>query len=726
MMKTNLKLLSCVLFWTVMFINPLPAEDLTLEMIYKQGLFSVNKVKGIRSMRDGLHYTVLENSHDIIKYSYATGENTDTLFSLAWTEDLQFSEISSYNLSKDETMLIFSTEQEKIYRYSYQSSYYVYDITRNKIIPVYSRGKQFLAEISPDGSKVAFVFENNIYMKDINKDQIVQITHDGLKNNIINGVPDWLYEEEFALKTGYYWSPDSRKLAYYRFDESDVREYSLILYDSIYPELFSYKYPKVGDKNPIVDIYVYDVMKGVSKKMELAGDSDCYIPRVKWLPTSDRLCIKYLNRLQKKTDFYIADVTIGTSHVFYSEENPRYIIDFADDFITFIDSANSAIIISEQDGFKHLYHYSITGTLINQVTKGNWEIEEFCGIDENSNLLYFTSTEASPLERHLYSINLDGTNKRQLSKNPGYHSASFSQTFKYFILTSSNANTPHQVSLFNRQGELIRVLENNDIIRFLAYHYHFSKKEFFTFSGGGNTELNGFMILPPKFKKHKKYPVLIYVYGGPESQMVANSWDNRLAWLQLLAQKGYIVACADNRGTNGRGEAFRKSIYMNLGKYEVEDQIALARYLESRSYVDKSRIGLFGWSYGGYISLLCMMLGNDVFKTGVAVAPVTDWKFYDTVYTERYMRRPDENEEGYYNGSALNYIDMLKGNMLIIHGLADDNVHFQHTAELITKIKEENKNISMFIYPNENHLMRGKNALYHVYNQATKFILNNL
>ncbi len=702
------------------------AEELTLEMIFKFNLFNPNKVEEIQSMKDGLHYTALEDSKDIVKYSYETGEKVDVLLSLDWIEDLRYSEIVTYSLNKDETVIIIGTEEEKIYRYSYRANYYVYDVESRKIVPVYSEGKQQYTELSPDGRKVAFVFENNLYIKDIHSNTIAQVTHDGLKNTIINGAPDWLYEEEFDLKTGYYWSPDSRMLAYYRFDESQVHEYSLIFYESLYPELYTYKYPKAGENNSLVDIYTYDLIQGKTSKMEIPEDSDHYTPRIQWLPTSDRLCLTDLNRLQNKADLYICDASSGSSRIFYTEENDTYLSKVTDDFVTFIDSGNNAIILSERDGFRHLYYYKINGTLINQITKGNWEIEEFYGLDENSGQLYYTSTEVSPLERQLYSINLDGTNKKQLTFEPGTHSASFSQTYNYYILTSSDAQTPYEFNLYNQQGELVRILESNEFIKDLTIKYGFTKKEFFTFRNKDNEELNGFKILPPGFRKNKKYPVLIYVYGGPESQTVVNSWDKRLAWFQLLAQKGYIVVCADNRGTDGRGEKFRKEVYLQLGKYEVEDQIALAEYLGGQSYVDKNRIGMFGWSYGGYMTLLCITKGNSYFKTGVAVAPVTDWKFYDTVYTERFMRKPGDNAEGYRKSSPLSYIEMLEGNLLLVHGLADDNVHFQHSAGLITQIVAENRTIDMFIYPNENHLMRGDNALYHVYNQATEYILNNL
>jgi dipeptidyl-peptidase-4 len=707
-------------------VFPLYAEDLTLEMIFKYNLFVPDKVEGIRSMNDGESYTYLENLRNIVKFNYATGERTDTLYSLDWNPELPVSEISSYELNDDETMMIFGTDKERIYRYSYQTNYLVYDISERRIIPVFNEGKQQLATISPDGCHVAFVFENNLYLKDIRTGIITQITYDGLKNSIINGSPDWVYEEEFALKTGYYWSPDSRKLAFYRFDESKVREISIIRYNDIYPELYTYKYPKAGEENSIVDIYVYDLFRGTTAKMEIGKDTNQYIPRIKWLPTADRLCIASINRLQNKVDFQICDVTTGASEVFYVEENERYISELSNDFVTFIDSGKQAIVMSEKDGYMHLYRYSLDGVLINQITSGEWEVEQFYGVDESTGKLYYTSTEISPLERHLYSVNLDGTNKEKLTSSAGTHTASFSKTFKYFILTSSDADTPYKITLNNNTGELIRVLEDNSFVQSMMSYFKFTKHEFFSYFDHDNTEIYGYQILPPNFKKNKKYPVLVYVYGGPESQDVRNSWESMNAWFQYLAQHGYIVVCADNRGTNGRGEEFRKSIYMQLGKLEVDDQIALAEYMITKPYVDKNRIGIFGWSYGGYLSLFCMMRGNQLFKTGVAIAPVTDWRYYDSVYTERFMRTPSENEDGYWNGAPINFADMLEGKLLLVHGLDDDNVHFQNSAELISKLVEENKQFDLFVYPDQNHHMHGGNALFHMYNKVTDFIFSNL
>ena len=724
--KTHYNRISWIVFSMILLNTKAIGNDLTLEMIFRYNLFNANRVTGIQSTKDGLDYYQLEDSRYIIKYSYETGEIIDTLFSLINLEEPEFNTLSSFEINEDENVILLGTEKEKIYRYSYLTTYYIYDKINGKISPLFSEGKQRLAELSPDGQKVAFVYENNLYLKDIRAGKVTQITNDGMRNQIINGAPDWLYEEEFHLLKGFYWSADSRKLAYYHFDESKVREYSLTFYGDVYPELYTYKYPKAGSTNPKVDVCIFDLISGISKTMNVASDSDSYLPRIKWLPISSRLCIITLNRLQNKADIYLCDAESGNSQHFYTEQNEKYISDIDDTFITFSDSEKAVIIRSDRDGYRHLYHYTLDGRLIGQITQGNWEVDEFYGYDEDSGRLFYTSTEISPLERHLYSINIDGTSKKQLTTESGTHSASFNSTFQYYVLASSDAQTPYLFRLFDSQGNLIRTLENNVILQYLTKEYAFSRKEFFTFRSHDSTDLYAYRILPPGFRKNRKYPVLIYVYGGPESQSVTDSWENRLAWFQLLAQKGYIIICADNRGTDGRGEAFRKPIYMQLGKLELDDQLALTEYLTDQKYIDKNRIGIFGWSYGGYMVLNSLTHGNGIYKTGIAVAPVTDWRFYDTAYTERYMRKPSENEESYFTGSPLNFIDNLEGNLLLIHGLADDNVHFQNSAELITRVKEADKNIDMYIYPNENHSMRGPNSLYHVYSIITEYILINL
>jgi dipeptidyl-peptidase-4 len=584
---------------------------------------------------------------------------------------------------------------------------------------------QKLATLSPDGKKVAFVHNNNLYIKDIYNDCVVQITHDGLQNQVINGAPDWVYEEEFALKTGFQWSPDSKKIAYYRFDESEVKQYQLTFYDEIYPTEYSYKFPKAGEANSLVDIFVYELDSGNIKKMYSGDETDRYIPRIKWLPNSTEICILNLNRQQNVADYYIAGVETGESRIFHTATDKKYLLEFNDDFIHFPDS-NQALILSDRDGYQHIYRYGLNGELINQVTKGSWEVDDFLGFDSKEQKIYYSSNEKSPLQKHVYVIGIDGTGKKALTHREGNDEAIFSGNLAYFVLSHSDANTPYEVAIYNKEGELVRNLEDNLLLKQLISDYGFSRKEFFTFLNRQGDTIYGYRILPPDFNQKNKYPVLVYAYGGPEAQYVVKEWNNYLPWHQLFAQQGYIVVCIDNRGTDGRGSDFKKSIYMQLGKLETEDHIDLVKYLRSFSYIDSERIGIFGWSYGGYLSLLCITKAAEYFKMAIAVAPVTNWRFYDTVYTERYMRKPQDNAEGYDLNSPINFTHLFKGKLLLIHGMTDDNVHLQNSAEFIKSLVSNNKQFDMQFYPDKNHFLYGGNTTYHLYTRMTNYILQNL
>jgi len=710
----------------ISFFYTLNAQKLSLEAIYKYPLFIPDIVEGINSLNDGIHYTRLINGSEIVKYNYEHGEKVEVLFTLDTTCHKKISEISEYTINRNENKILIAGEKQEIYRYSYLTDYYVYNLIDSSLIPVFTGEKQQSASLSPDGNYVAFVYKNDLYIRDFISDTLVRVTTDGLKNQIINGSPDWLYEEEFTLLTGFYWSDDSRKIAYYRFDESPVKEYNITLYDSLYPSAFSYKYPSAGEANSQVDIYVYHLLSGKHVKMIADRDSDMYIPRIKWLPTSDDICITSLNRRQNAVDLLLCNAETGISRSLYSEVNDRFLSEFSDDFVSFIDSGKQAIILSEKSGYMHMYRYNVDGSFVNQVTSGNWEVDEILGIDDYTQRIFYTSTEVSPLERQIYSIRFDGTEKTKITAQHGVHTAEFSKTFKYYILTSSDANTPFKVGLYNIQNELIRMLEENLFVSTLIKEFNFSEKKFFRFQNKTGDTLNAYYILPPNFRKNKKYPVLIYVYGGPESQFVMDQWEKSLAWFQLLAQHGYIIACADNRGTDGRGESFKKCIYLQLGNLETEDQIALAEYLKSQPYVDRNRIGIFGWSYGGYMSLLCLMKGNNIFKTAVAVAPVTDWRYYDSAYTERYMGTPRENAYGYDQSSLLMYVEQLQGKLLLIHGTGDDNVHIQNSMMLVKKMIEADKQFEVQFYPDQDHSISDGNSTYHLFKRATDFIFNSL
>jgi dipeptidyl-peptidase-4 len=716
-------LLGLLVLFTFQFVKAQP--ELTLENIFKEGKFNQSTISDIISMKDGVHYTILEDSYTISKFSYSTGNKTDVLFSLYEYPINGATEISSYELSGNEERILITTDRDYIYRHSFVAFNYIFDFSTQKLIGVFDK-KQQLAKLSPDGNYVAFVYENNIYTKDLNNQVIKQITYDGKHGEIINGMPDWVYEEEFTLTSGFEWSPDSKFLAFYRFDESKVREFQIEEYKNLYPDWYSYKYPKAGEENSVVNIQVYDIASGKIQTMSTGEETDIYFPRIKWTSSPEQLCVIRLNRLQNMAELLLCDAKNGNSQVFYTETDKKFISEFTDDFANFISNSNELIILSGKDGYTHLYRFNLSGELINQITQGEWEVDKILSIDEKNKTIYYTSTEVSPLERHIYKVFFDGSGKQKISTEKGNNYAEFSSTCDYYIGFNSSASAPLKVSLYDKKCKLIRVLEDNVSLNSFIKEFEFSQQEFFNFIGPGGQKLYGYMFKPADFDPTKKYPLLMYVYGGPESQEVLDEWNRQQAWFHLLAQHGYIVACVDNRGTDGRGEEFKKLTYLQLGKYETEDQIAAAKYLGSQPYIDNDRIGIFGWSYGGYMSLLCLMKGNGIFKMGIAVAPVTNWRFYDSAYTERFMRRPQDNSEGYDDNSPLNNVKGLKGKLLLVHGSSDDNVHFQNSMMLVDELVKNNKQFEMQFYPNKNHGINGGNTRFHLYTRMTDFIFEDL
>jgi len=569
------------------------------------------------------------------------------------------------------------------------------------------------------------MLDNNMFIKNLENGNEQQITTDGLYNNIINGTTDWVYEEEFSFTKGFFWSPDGSKIAFYRFDESNVKEYQMTMWGDLYPEHYKYKYPTAGEDNSIIKILAYDLATKQTIEMDIGEDTDIYIPRIKWTKNSKKLSIQWMNRLQNELKILLADVTTGKTKIIYHETN-KYYIDITDN-LTFLEDNEHFIITSEQDGYNHIYLYDMEGNLNKQLTKGKWDVTEFIGVDEKKGLVYFISAETTPLNRELYVVKLNGSGKKKLSEKDGNNRVQFSKQFKYFINTYTNANTPANITVNSAKGDELRVLKDNLKLIETTEEYKFSPKEFFTFYTSEGVELNGWMIKPPDFDPAKKYPVLMYVYGGPGSQTVRNSWGGGNLWYQMLASKGIIIASVDNRGTGARGEEFKKMTYLQLGKYETIDQIEAAKYLISLGYVDRERIGIWGWSYGGYMSALCMTKGADYFSTGIAVATVTNWRYYDNIYTERFMRTPQENPDGYDDNSPINHVEKLKGNFLIIHGTADDNVHVQNSIELVTALVNADKQFEMQFYPNSNHgIYTGRNTTMHLYTRLTNFILENL
>ena len=702
-------------------------KEITLDDIYRSGKFTPEYVYGMRPLNDGEHYCMMQED-SLNVYSYKTGDRTETLVTasqLIPENDTVPISMRKFRFSKNEKQILFATETESIYRHSSKSAFYIYDIESEKLTKLSDEGKQRLATISPDGSKVAFVRKNNIYIKDLEKNTEFQITSDGLYNNIIYGTTDWVYEEEFGFTKAFFWSPDGSKIAFYRFDESEVKEYELTTWGDLYPEHHKYKYPKAGEDNSIVNVFVYDLSTKQTVEMDIGKETDIYIPRIKWTNDPNKLSILWMNRLQNELKIFLSNANTGKTVTVYRETN-KYYIDITDN-LTFLKDNRHFVFSNEQDGYHHLYMYDMDGNMVQQITKGEWDVSEFVGLDEKKGLVYYISSESSPMNRELYVIKLNGTGKKKLSQNDGDNNVQFGKQFKYYINSYSNANTPQYFTVNSAKGKVLRVLEENSSLKETIADYNFSKREFFQFSTSEGVELNGWMIKPPDFDPDKKYPVLMYVYGGPGSQTVRNSWGRGNAWYQMLAQKGLIIVSVDNRGTGARGEEFKKMTYLQLGKLETIDQIEAAKYLGSLNYVDSKRIGIWGWSYGGYMSTSCLTKGADYFSMGIAVAPVTNWRYYDNIYTERFMRTPQENPEGYDENSPVNHVEKFKGDFLLVHGTADDNVHIQNSIDLITALVNSNKQFEMQFYPNSNHgIYTGKNTTFHLYTRLTDFILENL
>lgn len=729
-MKKNIFLSLASLFFFLTAFAQKSYKEITLEDLYQNYTFYGQSVYGLRSMNDGLHYTIFDRRHQaIVKYSYKTGEAVDTILK---TSDLQMPRTSAYRFNEDESKIILETGVKWIYRHSYTAKFYVWDIKTKKLLSVSDKDKQQLATISPDGSKVAFVYENNIYIKNFTTGAETAVTTDGMKNKIINGAPDWVYEEEFGFNQAFYWSPDGKKIAFIRFDESKVKTFDMTVYagmapkiekNALYPENRQWKYPKAGEANSVVTVHIYDVQTAKTIKADIGTETDIYIPRIRWTTDAGKLAIIRLNRLQNKLEVLYADAQTGSTKVIYTDENKYYIGEETLDDLTFSKDGKYFLITSEKDGYRHIYLYKTDGAFVKQLTKGSWDVAGFIGFDDAKKICYYSSNEDSPIRTGLYSVSLKGK-KKKLSTQAGSNRTSFSKGYKYYINYFSNAQTPNYITLHDANGKLIRVLKDNAGLKAKVKEYGGANKEFFTFKTSEGVELYAWMIKPPDFDPNKKYPVFVTQYSGPNSQSVRDSWS--FGYNDFLAQKGYIVACVDPRGTGARGEAFRKVTYKELGKYETIDMIEFAKYLGAQNYIDKSRIGIFGWSYGGYMTLLAMTKGADYYKVGIAVAPVTNWRYYDNIYTERYMRTPQENPSGYDDNSPINHAKKLKGKLLLVHGTGDDNVHFQNSVEMSEALVQANKQFKQMFYTNRNHGIYGGNTSFHLRTMMTNFILDNL
>lgn len=710
-------------------------KQLSNEEIWGKPLFNAKSISGLRSMKDGKHYSSFYTDPNtketfILAYEYATGKVSDTILKsselkLMIPNDIQTIKMENYAFNDDETKIIISNNIESIYRHSTKENNYIFDRKTRKLQNVSDLGKQMFATLSPDGKKVAFVRDNNICITDLDSRQESQITDDGEWEKIINGWCDWVYEEEFSFAQAFFWSPDGKNIAYYKFDESQVKGFNMAMYGNLYPEDYKFKYPKAGEKNSNVSIHIFNLANNKTTTVDIGTNTDQYIPRIKWTNDANKLCIQRMNRHQNKLEWMIADASTGKTKVLLTEESKTY-IDINDD-LTFLKDNKSFIISSEKDGWNHLYLYDMNGKFIRQITKGKWEITSIYGMDPAQKTIYFQAAMVNPMQREIYKINIDGKGLKKLSTQAGTNNAYFSNGCAYYINYYSNANTPNYITLHDNSGKELRVLEDNKKLKDRLAEYDLTKKEFLSITTSEGVQLNAWMMKPSNFDPNKKYPVYMFLYGGPGSQQVLDSWGGaNFMWYQMLTQKGYIVVCVDNRGTGARGAEFKKMTYLNLGKYETIDQIESAKWLARQPYIDGNRIGIQGWSYGGYMSSLCITKGADVFKLAIAVAPVTNWKYYDSIYTERYLRTPQENNKGYEENSPINFVDKLKGKYLIIHGTADDNVHFQNSVDMVDALIKANKKFESAYYPNKNHGIYGGTTRLHLYNLMTDFVLENL
>ena len=723
-MNLSFRLFAFFLFVTT--IVSAQKKEIALEEIWN-GTFRQEYLESLQSLQNGEEYVVLNynrnsNTTSIDVYSYKTGEKTRTLLSSEALPQIDIFE--NFEFGKNEQKIVLGTELEPIYRHSVRGIYYVYDL-QNKKLQLVTDQKIQEPRLSPNSEKVAYVLDNNLYIKDLSSGKVEQITKDGRKNEIINGITDWVYEEEFSFVRAFDWNITGDKIAFLRFDEAEVPEFSMsIIGEDLYPSQSTFKYPKAGEKNSQVSLHIYDLSSNQTSEVDFGKYSDFYIPRIKWTNEPNVLSAQVLNRHQNVLDLVFIDTKSNTKQVVLSETDEAY-VDVTDN-LTFLDD-NSFIWTSEKDNWNHIYHYDQNGKLLDQVTRGPWDVTNYYGFDPKTKTIFFQSTENGSINRDVYSVKANGKNKKRLTDKIGQNSADFSADFTYFINSHTSATSPYEFTLHTaKDGKLVRQIKDNKKLLKKISDYKFSPKEFSTINVNGN-DLNMWMIKPPDFDPAQKYPLFITQYSGPGSQEVSNVfYSSNDYWYELLANKGIVVVSIDPRGTGFKGADFKKVTQNELGKYEVEDIIQAARQLGSRDYIDAEKMGIWGWSYGGFMASNAILKGNDVFKMAIAVAPVTSWRFYDTVYTERYMTTPQENPSGYDENSPLNHVEKFKGDFLIVHGSGDDNVHVQNSLRMIEALIQANKQFDWAIYPDKNHGIYGGNTRLHLYTLMTNFIEENL
>lgn len=736
MNKITVSLLAlCMPFIAAFCGQDVYAQKLTLDDVanFKYAPRSVS----VNPLPDGESYAVIDaTGTKIERHSFRTGEIIGTVFDASTARGPKVNRISGYIVSPDEKHILIETNRTPIYRRSAVSTYYIYNVKNNTLVPLSSGGAQECPKFSPDGTQIAFVRNNNIFLvKLLFNNAESQITKDGEFNKVINGKPDWVYEEEFGFNCAFDFSADSEMLAWIRFDESNVKTFSFPWYRgaapakndyALYTGSYEYKYPKAGEDNSKVSVLTYDIKSRVTRTMQVPLDADGYIPRIQFSGDKEKLMVLTLNRHQDRLDFYAVNPRSTQAQLILRETDKRYIDEGAYSNIDF--SRDQFVLLSERDGYQHMYLYGINGNLIKQLTSGEYEVRAFYGTDATGKNFYFASNEGSPLEQYIYKVDASGK-KTKLSEKKGFHSAKFSSNCMYYLDNFSDITTPNVYSLCSNSGKVLKVLEENAELKTAYANGMFGKPEIFSFTTSDNVSLNGWIVKPANFDSSKKYPVLMYQYSGPGSQEVHNSFANGfyggLSFEHYLSQKGVIVVCVDGRGTGGRGSDFKRCTYMKLGDIESHDQAEVALYLSKQPYVDKDRIAIWGWSFGGFNTLMSLCEGRGLFRCGIAVAPVTDWRFYDSVYTERFMRTPQENPSG-YDCSPLHRYEKMKGDLLIIHGLADDNVHFQNTAELAEALTQMDYPFDMHTYTNRNHSIYGGNTRLHLFKRIERFLNANL
>ncbi len=726
-MKKSISFSLLLLFLTAFSSLSAQQKDITLEEIWG-GAFRTEGLDVLRSLNNGKEYAVL-NYNRIVKtstvdvYDYKSGKKIKTLLNSGELNGID--RVISYEFNKDESKILFSTELEQIYRRSSRGTFYVYDI-KAKTFTLVSTDKIQEPTFSNDGNKIAYGFKNNLYIKDLKTGRTKQITSDGKKNSIINGITDWVYEEEFAFVRAFEWSVNGDKIAYIKFDESDVPDFTMDVYgNALYPKSETFKYPKAGENNSVVSFQIYDLESGKTSEIDLSKYNNYYIPRLLWTKSNNIVSVQLANRHQNKIDLVFVNASDNTSKLILEEKDNAY-VDVTDN-LTFLNN-NSFFWTSERDGWNHIYQYDENGNLLQQVTKGPWEVTSFYGFDQNTGRVYYQSTENGSINRDVYSILPSGKNKVRLTQKTGTNSADFSADYTYFINTFSDSNTPYIYTLQEaKTGKILREIKNNNDLKNRLSSFKISPKEFSTIRIHGE-DLNMYMIKPLDFDPKKEYPLFMYQYSGPGSQNVSNSWmGTNDYWHEMLVNtQDIIVVCVDGRGTGFKGRDFKKMTQKELGKFEVQDQIAVAKKLGVEAYIDAGRIGIWGWSYGGFMAANCLFQAPDVFEMAIAVAPVTSWRFYDSIYTERYMQTPQENPSGYDDNSPLSHVKGLEGAFLLVHGSADDNVHVQNSMRLIEALVQANKQFDWRIYPDKNHGIYGGNTRLHLYTLMTDFIKDNL